>query len=113
MLVQAIEVGMFADLTEAAFCEAAAAIVDIVRIIGEIAAASDEQATGMAQVDTAFAEIGKADQHNAFSEGIVKAAGRFKVRDSRLVRLFLQAQASCSARRALRPLSGSPADPGV
>jgi methyl-accepting chemotaxis protein len=67
--------------TNAAFSEVAAAMTDIVRLIGEIAAASNDQATGMRQVNDAFAEIDKGVQHNALcAEGLAKSAGRFKVR---------------------------------
>lgn len=69
--------------TDAAFSDVATGMVDIVRNIGEIAVASDEQATGIGQVNEAFSEIDKAVQHNASSaEGLAKAAGRFKVSDS-------------------------------
>jgi len=69
--------------TDAAFSDVATGMADIVRHIGEIAVASDEQATGIGQVNEAFSEIDKAVQLNASSaEGLAKAASRFKVSDS-------------------------------
>ena len=71
--------------TDAAFSDVAAGMADIAGLIGQIAVASDEQATGIGQVKEAFCQIDKAVQHTAASaEGLAVAAGRFKVSDDGL-----------------------------
>ncbi|MGO9022295.1 MAG: methyl-accepting chemotaxis protein [Syntrophobacteraceae bacterium] len=69
--------------TDAVFSDVAAGMADIAGLIGQIAVASDEQATGIGQVKEAFCHIDKAVQYTASSaEGLAEAAGRFKVSDS-------------------------------
>ncbi len=66
--------------TEADFSKAAKGMVDIVRLIGDIAIASDEQASGIGQINKAFSQIDKSVQHNASgAEGLVRTVSRFKV----------------------------------
>ncbi len=69
--------------TDAAFSDVATGMADIAGLIGEIAVASDEQATGIGQVNEAFSKIDEEVQHNASSaEGLAEAAGRFKVSEN-------------------------------
>ncbi len=68
------------DKTEADFTEAAKGMVEIARLIENIATASNEQANGIGQVNSAFSQIDQTVQHNASSaEGLLKSVSRFNV----------------------------------
>lgn len=70
----------FVSRTNAAFASVSEGIADMVDLIGQIADASREQATGIEQISEAFAEIDTAVQQNASSaEGLAAASARFKV----------------------------------
>ena len=69
--------------TNEAFSQVATGTVKVGGLVGEIAAASNEQAQGIDQVNTAVAEMDKVTQQNAAaSEEMTSSMAMFKIRNS-------------------------------
>jgi methyl-accepting chemotaxis protein len=68
--------------TDEAFTEVTANTAQVVELVDEIAAASNEQALGIEQLNAAVAEIDKATQQNvANADLLASTAGAFKIHD--------------------------------